>query len=96
MPQCQGGAIGDEIVVCGQRRDRFRLPLPNEREQPGDRVSRDIPSGMDALKPATRCGIFAGERRCGKREAAQYGYGEGRDPITLLTKLAKKAIDPED
>jgi hypothetical protein len=51
---------------------------------------------MAAITPTAPCGIFAGERRCSKREAAQYGYGEGRDPITVLTRLAKRALDPDD
>lgn len=50
---------------------------------------------MAALTPTGRCGTFAGERRCGKREAAEYGYGSGRDPITILTRLAHKAVDPD-
>ena len=56
----------------------------------------EAPSGMAAITPAAPCGIFAGERRCSKREAAQYGYGEGRDPITVLTSLAKRVLDPDD
>lgn len=96
LPQCRSGSDGEEIVVCGRKRDQYRLPLPSEREQSTERVRGDAASGMAALTPATPCGIFAGQRRCGKREAAQYGYGEGRDPITVLTKLAKKAVDPDD
>jgi hypothetical protein len=51
---------------------------------------------MAAITPAAACGIFAVERRCSKREAAQYGYGEGRDPLTVLAELAKRAADPND
>jgi hypothetical protein len=40
------------------------------------------------------CGIFQGERRCGKREAAQYGYGNGRDPITVAAKVIGALTDP--
>ena len=82
--------------MCGQRRDRYRLPLPDERGHQGDRARGEAPSGMAAITPAAPCGIFAGERRCSKREAAQYGYGEGRDPITVLTSLAKRVLDPDD
>jgi len=82
--------------VCGQRRDRYRLPLPDERGHQGDRARGEAPSGMAAITPAAPCGIFAGERRCSKCEAAQYGYGEGRDPITVLTSLAKRVLDPDD
>lgn len=52
-------------------------------------------TGMSALTPPGPCGVFAGERRCSKDEAAQYGYGKGRDPITALTRLAKKVADPD-
>jgi hypothetical protein len=41
------------------------------------------------------CGIFQGERRCGKREAAQYGYGNGRDPITVAAKVIGALTDPK-
>lgn len=94
-PRCEGSAVGEEVVVCGHGRDRYRLPLPNEREQSTERVAGEVPGGMAALTPATPCGMFAGERRCSKREAARYGYGGGRDPITVLTKLARKAADPD-
>lgn len=94
VERCHSASDGAEIVVCGGRRDRYRLPLPDERGQPEARG--DAASGMAALTPATPCGIFAGQRRCTKREAARYGYGEGRDPITMLARLAKQAIDPDN
>jgi hypothetical protein len=35
---CEGGTKEDEIVVCGHVDGRkYRLPLPDERHQPGDR-----------------------------------------------------------
>jgi hypothetical protein len=88
-----GGTGSDEVVVCGARRDRYRLPLPAEREMIPTRTDRA--SGMAALTPAAPCGIFAGQRRCGRREAAAYGYGEGRDPVTLLARVAGKLADPD-
>ena len=93
---CQSGSDGAEIVVCGQKRDHYRLPLPVERGQQGDRARGDVPNGIAAITPAAPCGIFAGERRCNKREAAQYGYGDERDPFTVLAELAKRAADSDD
>jgi hypothetical protein len=96
LPACNGDdAHNEEIVVCGRRPDRYRLPLPAEHvRQPGP-VRGEAPSAMAALTPSGRCGIFAGERRCNKREAAKYGYGNGRNPITLLSRLAEKVVDPD-
>jgi hypothetical protein len=35
---CEGGTEADEIVVCGRvDGSKYRLPLPDERHQPGDR-----------------------------------------------------------
>ena len=83
------GAEADEtgVVVCGAR-DRYRLPLPVERPVGG--TSRDLPGGTAALTPSGPCGIFAGERRCRNADKAEFGYGRGRDPITLLSRLAQK------
>lgn len=94
IQRCSDGASSDEIVVCGSRHDQYRLPLPNERQQ-SDQTQGEAQTGMAALTPSGGCGIFAGERRCNKREAAEYGYGNGRDPITVLTRLAKKVADPD-
>lgn len=91
LPRC-GAASADEIVVCADTSDRYRLPLPVARAGPERGEAR---SGMDALTPPTRCGIFAGERQCGKKEAAEYGYGNGRNPITILFRLAGKIVDPD-
>ena len=92
--QCSDEASADEIVVCGHLHNQYRLPLPIERS-PTDRVRGDVQGGMAALTPSGSCGIFVGERRCGKREAAEYGYGNGRDPITVLSRLVKKVVDPD-
>ena len=92
---CEGNASADTILVCGERRDRYRLPLPIEREAASTHVRNEPASGLAAITPGGRCGLFAGERRCNKREAAQYGYGRGRDPVTLLTRLATKVADPD-
>lgn len=68
--------------------------VPDKRGQPEARS--DAASGMAALTPAAQCGIFTGQRRCTKREAARYGYGDGRNPITMLARLAKQVVDPDD
>jgi hypothetical protein len=93
--RCDADERGRDIVVWGGRKDRYRLPLPDERTQTADMPPRNTPGGMAALTPAARCGIFAGERRCSKQEAARYGYGQGRDPITVFSRLATKAMDPD-
>jgi hypothetical protein len=41
------------------------------------------------------CGIFEGQRRCGKRESLDYGYGGGRDPLTVAGKLVTALTDPD-
>jgi hypothetical protein len=93
LPGC-GRERDDDVVVCASRADRFRLPLPEERASPEAADHRAM-TGMAALTPATRCGIFDGERRCSKREAEGYGYGRGRDPITVLSRLGAALLDPD-
>ena len=93
-PGCDRETSGDtDVIVCGRKRDRYRLPLPVEPSR--GPVRGEAQSGTAALTPQGNCGIFAGERRCGKKEAAEYGYGNARDPITLVTRLAQKALDPD-
>ena len=85
--RCGTQASETDVVVCGKR-DLYRLPLPAEHPVGG--TSRDLPGGTAALTPSGPCGIFAGERRCRNADKAEFGYGRGRDPITLLSRLAKK------
>jgi len=88
LPRCEVGA--GEVVVCGRGTDRYRLPLPVERDAPDDpSAGAAAGTGAAARTPRGRCGIFAGERRCGEREAAAYGYGRGRDPITAAVRAAR-------
>lgn len=95
LPRCDSnGTHDDEVVVCGRRRDQYRLPLPIERDPLPGPVRGEAQTAMAALTPSGRCGIFAGERQCSKKEAAEYGYGNGRDPITVLMRLAKGVADP--
>ena len=92
---CAGSGTGDEVVVCGRAEPdtRYRLPLPSER---APSVIRDgVPGGMAALTPTGACGIFAGQRRCSKAEASAYGYGDGRDPVSVAGKLLTLLADPD-
>lgn len=91
--RCGATTQSGDILVCGGRRDRFRLPLPVDHS--GEPSRSDQGTGMGALTPPTPCGLFAGQRKCAKHEARQYGYGGGRDPVTLLSRLATKVVDPD-
>lgn len=95
VPRCDDRASSDEVVVCARRRDLYRLALPHERAPATDRALDEGSSGVAAMTPPAPCGIFAGERRCSKREVARYGYGGGRDPVTVLTRLATRLADPD-
>lgn len=92
-----GTREGDrDIVVCAQNPDKYRLPLTNQNtDEIADRVKGEAPSAVAAITPRGRCGMFEGERKCSKAEAARYGYGQGRDPLTLLMKLGSQLTDPD-
>jgi len=92
VPTCSSREATDEIVVCGRRSDRYRLPkeLRTEPSSASDRPR--MPLSANDLAP---CGIFQGERRCGKAEAEKYGYGAGRDPVTVVRKLISAIADPD-
>lgn len=94
IARCSQSTSSGEIVVCGARQDRYRLPLPVERPS-AERERGQAQTGTAALTPAAPCGIFEGQRRCSKKEAAQYGYGNGRDPITALSRVAGKIFDAD-
>lgn len=89
-----GTTVGDEVTVCGRNdADRHRLPIPVERVvTPG---ARDGTSPITAITSHAPCGIFAGERRCAKHEALLYGYGGGRDPLTVGISVVKRLLDPD-
>ena len=95
VQRCSGITTDDEIVVCGTKRQSYRMPLPNERELTHDRPRGEALTGTDVLRPAGRCGIFEGEKRCNKQEATDYGYGSGRDPITVLSRVVQKMVDAD-
>ena len=94
---CGAAVTGDEIVVCGARRgDAYRLPPSDERGSPGDLRGRagEVPSASpDRL--GGRCGIFAGERLCGRQEMELYGYGGGRNPVNVVVGIGKALLDGE-
>jgi len=94
IARCSDSVSSGEIVVCGARQDRYRLPLPVERPST-ERGRGEAQTGVAALTPAVACGIFAGQRRCSKKEAAEYGYGQGRDPLNIAVKLVDKLLDPD-
>lgn len=92
VPSCSSRETTNEIVVCGRRSDRYRLPQ-ELRAEPSSASDRPrMPLSANDLAP---CGIFQGERRCGKAEAEKYGYGAGRDPITVARKLINAIADPD-
>jgi len=87
-----------EIVVCGDRDrgERYRLPLPTVREV-GEQgaVIGEVPAPSTQDPFLSGCGMFRGQRRCSKREAEAYGYGRGRDPVTLVGRLVTVLVDPD-
>ncbi|WP_294318825.1 hypothetical protein [uncultured Sphingomonas sp.] len=94
---CAAGSA-DEIVVCGDRDqgERYRLPLPTVREV-GEQgaVIGEVPAPSTENPFLSGCGMFRGQRRCSKREAEAYGYGRGRDPVTLVGRLVTGLVDPD-
>ena len=100
-PRCGAARAEDEIVVCGSRageRSRYRIPEGMLKPEPGARsglIAGEAPRASAAANPTAPCGIFEGQRRCSKAEAALYGYGEGRDPLTVGGKVVDALTDPE-
>jgi hypothetical protein len=82
-----------EIVVCGKSSDRYRIPeqIRAESVPSGPGIRSNMPLQAGDVAP---CGIFEGQRHCGKREAAQYGYGAGRDPITFARHIFDALMSP--
>jgi hypothetical protein len=98
LAHCDTAVSASDIVVCASRHEHALLPVPDGWIDPDDepddaRVTRG--TGTAALTPVGACGIFAGERQCSKADAAHFGYGRGRDPVTFFKKLATKLIDPD-
>lgn len=93
---CREGE-GEEVVVCGRRGDdRYRLPFRDDRVGP-----QDLPIGSQSrlardFFTSGPCGVFAGQRKCDKREMQMYGYGGGKDPITFTRKVLEQVLDPDE
>lgn len=99
LDSCSSSGSEGEIVVCGRRdsQDRYRLPRTGESEPfaLGRRVPGEAPRASAEPLSFAPCGIFEGQRRCGKREALEYGYGGGRDPLTVASRLITALTDPD-
>jgi len=88
----------DEVVVCGRHsQDRYRLPQLGRREAgAGAGYARgEAPRASADVSAPQPCGIFQGQRRCSREEMAEFGYFQGRDPISLLGDLVTVLIDPD-
>ena len=87
--RCSGSTTADEILVCGRGdRDRFRLPLPDERHVEGDRrVRGEVPTASAARVRSGSCGMLSTDT-CG-----------GGLPLigaaALVAKAAARLIDPD-
>ncbi|PTQ12221.1 hypothetical protein CLG96_06645 [Sphingomonas oleivorans] len=97
--RCNEASDG-EIVICARdserEAERYRLPLPDER--PADMrgaVRGEAPRASAEASTSGGYGLFAGQRRCGKAEARQYGYGGGNDPLSAMLKLGTLLLDPD-
>lgn len=92
-------AAPDEIVVCGSRSrgEAYRVPAQDADSDRLDGHARrgEVPNASPDRLSAKGCGIFEGERRCGKAEMLRYGYGGGRDPLSVLLKLGTILADPD-
>lgn len=91
--------LTDEIVVCGSRSqgDVYRVPITEDEGAIFDTRARrgEVPNASPDRLNAKGCGIFEGERRCGRKEMELYGYLRGRDPFSVLSKLVAIIADPD-
>lgn len=96
--RCSPVASREEILVCGPRRTNDRYRIPEEFRDPreaGARIGGVGSASLDAGVPVAPCGIFEGQRKCDKAEAAEFGWGRGRDPITVAGKIISALADPD-
>ena len=94
---CAVADAPDEIVICGRRQgdERYRIPeMFRGQREPGERLPGIGPVSLDD-NPFAPCGIFQGERRCNKDEAALYGYGNGRNPLAVAGRIIDELSEPE-
>jgi len=102
VPDCPAAPLGgqsDQIIVCGKSEARkarekqlYRLPL-HEEAPTGERTRGEVARATIDPGNNAPCGIFAGQRRCSKAESRAFGYGAGRDPLTVLLKAGRLALD---
>ena len=99
LDPCASAREQGEIVVCGRAsgQDRYRLQRLGEAEPfaSGRHIPGEPPRPSAEPLSFAPCGIFQGQRRCGKRESLDYGYGGGRDPLTVASKLVTALTDPD-
>jgi len=99
LDPCRAPSRADDVVVCGRRsdRNRYRLPLPGQRGPVlgAGNVRGEVPRATADENPTAPCGIFQGQRLCGEDEMAEFGYGQGRNPITFFGKVVARLVDPE-
>lgn len=99
LDPCASNRADGEIIVCGRRgeADRYRLPETGEVAASSRyrRVPGEVPRASSETPSFAPCGIFEGQRRCGKRESRDYGYGGGRDPLTVASRLFTAFTDPD-
>lgn len=96
---CGASRPGDEIVVCGSRRngERYRIPQLGQRGAGAGAGYRRGEAARASTQAAESggCGIFQGQRRCSPAEMAEAGYGEGRNPIAFVANLVARLADPD-
>lgn len=87
----------DEIVICADRSasDTYRLPLEEPADLATGALRGEVPNASADRLNGNGCGIFEGQRRCGKAEMRRYGYGGGLDPLSFALKLGTILADPD-
>jgi hypothetical protein len=92
---CPDPGPDGEIVICGRggSSDRYRIPVIfRDQDEPGRRPGGIGPVSLDD-EPYAPCGIFHGQRRCNKAEAALHGYGNGRNPISVVGRIIGEVVE---
>lgn len=98
LDPCRAAQAAGEIRVCGRRdSSRYRLPdLGSGRAGAGTSYVRgEVPRASADPTASGPCGIFQGQRSCSKAEMAEFGYGEGRNPVAFLGNVVTRLADPE-